>query len=189
MTFMQLTGESEPLEVSVSSFLANLPELVGSMRRDPRCLVAICDFADFRYVQFWAEGDVVIAEVISNMYLTDEMALTSAQEDLLRVAGWAEPSTTGSPNWSQRITGAQDVGGLCRAVGYAVSTVLGQGASPELASATFRTFEVHRTSTQDMDQARHDSRRNRNELDDANWNSLVARWDEDFPTDGNPAAS
>jgi|GEM_PF-274864 len=185
MTYMQLTGEGDPTDVAVSSFVANLPELLGAMRRDPRCLVAICDFSDFRYVQFWAEGDVVIAECISNLHLTGEMALTAEQESQLEAAGWVAPSHNGSPNWSKRISSDGEVGELSLAVAHVITEILGQGSTPESVMAEFRTFDVHRSPSTPMDAARHESRRNRDELDAAAWDSIVEQFDDwDFPTDG-----
>jgi hypothetical protein len=185
MTYMQLTGEGDPTDVAVSSFVANLPELLGAMRRDPRCLVAICDFTDFRYVQFWAEGDVIIAECISNLNLTDEMALTPDQEAQLESSGWAAPSRDGSPNWSQRICDVSGIGELSRAVAHVVTDILGQGSTPDGVMAELRTFEVRRSPSKDMEAARHDSRRNREQLDAAAWESIVGQFDDgDFSTDG-----
>ena len=185
MTYMQLTGEGDPTEVAVSSFIANLPELLGAMRRDPRCLVAICDFSDFRYVQFWAENDVLIAECISNLHLTDEMALTPQQEEQLASAGWTAPSHDGSPNWSQRISDDSEIGHLSLAVAHAVTEILGEGSTPDSVVAEFRTFEVHRSPAVGMERARHDSRRNRQEVDAAAWESIVEQFDDDdWPTDG-----
>ena len=49
---------------TVGSFIANLPEMLGAMVVDPRCLVAVIEFEDVRYVQYWVERDgAVIAEV------------------------------------------------------------------------------------------------------------------------------
>ena len=60
---MNVTGEHTPAETSVTSFLGNLPELLAAMMNDPRIMVAIADFEDYRYVQFWAEDDFIVAEV------------------------------------------------------------------------------------------------------------------------------
>ena len=85
---------------SVGSFIANLPEMLGAMVVDPRCLVAVIEFEDVRYVQFWVESDgAVIAEVISNLNIGDAVALRPEDEERLRSAGWSEPTPGPKPNW------------------------------------------------------------------------------------------
>jgi len=41
--------------IDVGSFIANLPEMLGAMVLDPRCLVAVIEFEDVRYVQYLVE--------------------------------------------------------------------------------------------------------------------------------------
>jgi hypothetical protein len=94
---------------NVGSFIANLPEMLGAMAIDPRCLVAVVEFEDVRYVQYWVEPEgAVIAEVISNLNIGDAVALTSDDEDALREAGWSEPSPGPRPNWRYEPTTSPD---------------------------------------------------------------------------------
>jgi len=127
MTNVYVTGERNEVTSSVDSFLANLPEMLGAMRADPRCLVAVIEFEDGRYVQFWVSSDgVVIGEVVSNRNIHDAVALTSACEAMLRASGWSEPSGGPTPNWRYE---ARDVAGLITLVSMtrdAVLRVLGE---------------------------------------------------------------
>jgi hypothetical protein len=99
---------------NVGSFVANLPEMLGAMVVDPRCLVAVIEFEDVRYVQYWVEpGGAVIAEVVSNLNIGDAVALSPEDEERLRDAGWCEPSPGPRPNWRYE---ADDIAGLMRIV-------------------------------------------------------------------------
>lgn len=99
---------------TVGSFIANLPEMLGAMAIDPRCLMAVVEFDDVRYVQFCVapNGDV-IAEVISNLHIGDAVALTPDDEATLRAAGWSEPSPGPRPNWRYE---AKDIAGIMKIV-------------------------------------------------------------------------
>jgi hypothetical protein len=99
---------------TVGSFVANLPEMLGAMVVDPRCLVAVIEFEDVRYVQYWVEpGGAVIAEVISNVNIGDAVALSPQDEERLRQSGWAEPTLGPTPNWRYE---ADDIAGIMRIV-------------------------------------------------------------------------
>jgi hypothetical protein len=99
---------------NVGSFIANLPEMLGAMVVDPRCLVAVIEFQDVRYVQYWVGPDgEIVAEVISNLNIGDAVALSPEDEEKLRIAGWSEPSPGPTPNWRYE---ANDVAGLMRIV-------------------------------------------------------------------------
>jgi hypothetical protein len=112
---------------NVGSFVANLPEMLGAMAIDPRCLVAVIEFDDVRYVQYWVEPDgAVIAEVISNINIGGALALTPQDEERLRSAGWSEPSPGPRPNWRYE---ANDVAGVMKIVAMsrdAIYDVLGE---------------------------------------------------------------
>jgi len=104
MGHLQLTGERLSVPATFQSFLANLPELLGAMLRDPRCLVAIAEFTYGRYVQFRVDGGLVIAEVVSNRFIVDfvdgdEARLSESDEAFLRERGWNEPTLSDCPNW------------------------------------------------------------------------------------------
>jgi hypothetical protein len=99
---------------SVGSFIANLPEMLGAMVVDLRCLVAVIEFEDLRYVQYWVEPHgAVIAEVISNLNIGDAVALSPEDEEKLRTAGWSEPSPGPRPNWRFEV---DDAAGLMKIV-------------------------------------------------------------------------
>ncbi|MGA2969892.1 MAG: hypothetical protein ABSE75_08810 [Acidimicrobiales bacterium] len=111
---IHVTGYDNTVQSTVGSFIANLPEMLGAMAVDPRCLVAIAEFADVRYVQFWVEPNGrVIAEVISNLNIGDAVALTAHDERVLHKMGWSEPSPGPNPNWRYE---SSDVAGLMRVV-------------------------------------------------------------------------
>lgn len=108
-------GRHDELVVSnVGSFIANLPEMLGAMVVDTRCLIAVIEFEDVRYVQYWVSPDgAIVAEVISNLNIGDAVALSAEDEEALRTAGWSEPSPGPKPNWRYE---AHDVVGLMRIV-------------------------------------------------------------------------
>ncbi len=113
MGLVHVTGSSNRVVSRVGDLVANLPEMLGAMAADPRCLVAIVDFADDRYVQFWVASDgAIIGEVISNVNCGDVVALSGENEKALRYLGWEEPSDV-SPNWRVQ---SHDVAGLVRLV-------------------------------------------------------------------------
>jgi len=124
MGTVQVTGRGKWVHSNVGSFVANLPEMLGAMAVDRRCIVAIAEFADVRYVQFWVDSDSqVVSEVISNRNIGHAVALTLDDEYMLREAGWVEPHDK-SPNWQFIST---DVAGLMKAVtmtGSAIYDVL-----------------------------------------------------------------
>jgi hypothetical protein len=153
---VQVTGYSNPVQSNVDSFIANLPEMLGAMVVDPHCLVAIAEFADARYVQFWVKRDgTVLSEVISNRYIGDAVALSEADEAALREQGWSEPSSETSPNWCFESNGAD---GLIRNVAMirrAVFDVLGEQRSNPV---SIRTWIVRNGADTSGESAREESR-------------------------------
>lgn len=127
MGTLHVTGFTTPAESNVASFIANLPEMLGAMFVDPRCVVTIVEFSDGRYVQFWAEpSDLLISEVVSNERMCGDNVLSNTDEQCLRDSGWTDPSSTSSPNWRYD---ARDMDGLMRCVvmvSDAVLEVLGE---------------------------------------------------------------
>ena len=154
---MQLTGYDNPVTTTITSFLANLPELLGSMYAQGSRVLCIADFTDFRYVQFWAEGNTLVAEVISNMHLR-EQPLTAAQERMLLADGWNPPSIDGTPNFWMEVSGRGEIPRLTRHVQRAVVDVLGQGHSPELMTCAVKTWHPSGISYLSRDEARARSR-------------------------------
>ena len=100
MRIVHVTGHENSVRSSVASFIANLPELLVAMSLDPRCLVAVAVFEDQRYVQFRVGSDgELIAEVVSNLNITEATPLSDDDEQRLRAMGWSEPSPGPNPNW------------------------------------------------------------------------------------------
>ncbi len=144
---MNVTGEHTPAETSVTSFLGNLPELLAAMMNDPRIMVAIADFEDYRYVQFWAEDDFIVAEVISNINVYNGDALTHEQEQLLEVAGWSVPDPdAGHPNWRRQEWGPGAILSIAEAAADASTRILRQGMDPGLQKVMLKTFPVDKHS-------------------------------------------
>lgn len=156
MEKMHVTGYDNAVSSSVESFIANLPEMLGSMAIDPRCLVAVGEFADGRYVQFWVEPrGLVIAEVVSNLNVGDAVALTEDDEEVLRHMGWSEPSPGPNPNWRFE---SRDVAGLMRIVmmtRHAIVEVLRENPSN---SVSLCTWEVQRDEDRETDDVRTTAR-------------------------------
>ena len=138
MAKVHLTGSKASVTTSVGSFVANLPELLGAMAVDPRCLVAIAEFGDGRYVQFWVKPDgTVISEVISNLNIGDAVALSEEDEVILREMGWSEPAPGPNPNWRFE---SSDVAGLISAVRmirHAVYNVLDEASTNQVSIRTW----------------------------------------------------
>jgi hypothetical protein len=100
----------ESVVSNVGSFIANLPEMLGAMVDDPRCLVSVVEFEDVRYVQFLVHPDgAIVAEVVSNLNIGDALALSPDDEHALRCAGWSEPSPGPTPNWRFEANGVEAV--------------------------------------------------------------------------------
>ena len=144
---MNVTGERTPAETTVASFLGNLPELLAAMMNDPRIMVAIADFEDYRYVQFWAEDDFIVAEVISNINVYSGDALTQEQEQLLEEAGWSVPNPdAGFPNWRRQEWGPGAILSIAEAAADASTQILRQGMEPGLQKVMLKTFPVTKKS-------------------------------------------
>ena len=129
---------------SVGSFVANLPEVLGAMRRDPRCLLAVIEFQDVRYVQYRAEPNgAVVAEVISNLNIRDAVALTAEDEETLRAAGWSEPSPGATPNWRFE---AHDNAGVIKVVTMLRDAVYGVLRERDFNTVSVRMWEGPHTA-------------------------------------------
>jgi hypothetical protein len=153
---VHVTGAANAAPSSVESLVANLPELLGAMAADPRCLVAVCDFADGRYVQFWVKRDgTVISEVVSNINIGDAVALSESDEDVLREMGWAEPSPGPNPNWRFE---SSDVVGLIRSVEMIRRTVYEVLRERPANSVSTRTWSVNETRELTADEQRNFAR-------------------------------
>ena len=153
---IHLTGSDNPIETSLTSLLANLPELLGAMMREGGRVLAVVDFPDYRYVQFWAENGLLIGEVISNENL-DVQAITAEQESQLMAAGWSAPDAF-SPNYYFTISSLAELPVLMKMMTHAILAILEQGSTPELQTATIKTFSNAGEGVADMLEARDVSR-------------------------------
>jgi hypothetical protein len=97
----QYDDRSERREtMTVEAWVSQLTQMVSSMITRQGRVASVTQFEDGRYVQFWVEPDgIVIAEVISNLYTGDEIALSRDDEAALRRMGWHEPRRGPNPNW------------------------------------------------------------------------------------------
>ena len=172
---MHFTGSHNSAETPLGSFLANLPELLGSMMLHGRRVICVVDFADDRYVQFWSQGGVMIGEVISNMHLS-ELPLNEQQEAELIAAGWDAPDPEGNPNYSYRIETLSELNTLVLMMHHAIVNILGQGATPELSTCWVKTWEGP-LDTLDEESAQ-ESTRLRNV--DPDWDQPRGAGDDDF---------
>jgi hypothetical protein len=133
-------GHGEPTTSIVGSFIANLPEMLGAMAKDPRCLVSIVEFSDCRYVQFWVEPDgVIIAEVVSNLNIGDAVALSPEDEAALRKAGWSEPALGPTPNWRYVASG---LAGVVKIAALTRDAVYGVLREKDANAVSVRTWDV-----------------------------------------------
>jgi hypothetical protein len=141
-TMLTTTGAENPAKTDLGSFIANLPELLGAMATDGRTLVAIAEFDDGRYLQFHAEGEVVIAEVLSNLNVPNGDALTGEQEAMLEEAGWNIPIPVIDPNWNRSAGIGPGLLALSRASADAALRTLAKGLEPGTTAISLRTFEL-----------------------------------------------
>ena len=125
MTRIRLTGFDQSEESTVASLSANLAELIAAMRQDGRALIALCEFSDHRYVQFWLQPDSrLIGEVISNLNIRESRALEPWAEERLREIGFEEPAPGPKPNWWFAATTAAENVRLLHMMNEAIYDVL-----------------------------------------------------------------
>lgn len=140
---------------NVGSFVANLPEMLGAMAADERCLVSVIEFQDDRYVQFWVEADgLIIAEVVSNLNIGEAVALSDEDEEMLRRAGWCEPARGPTPNWRVEASGRV---GLARIVAMTRDALYDVLRERDVNPVSVRTWEMPRR-TRSSDELREQAR-------------------------------
>jgi hypothetical protein len=156
MTSVHLTGYGQRVTSTVGSFIANLPEMLGAMAVDPRTLIAVVEFEDERYVQFWVGSDgLVIAEVVSNLNIGTAVALSDADEAYLRGAGWREPSPGPNPNWR---VDAIDAAGVLRVVALTRDAVVQVLNETMERTVSMRTWSVSERGERTADDERYEAR-------------------------------
>lgn len=125
MTRIRLTGFGQCDQSTVAALSANLAELIHAMLHDGRALIALCEFSDDRYVQFWLQGNGrLIGEVISNLNIDTATALAPRGERRLRELGFHEPTPGPQPNWWFASTTAADNLRLLHMMNAAIFDVL-----------------------------------------------------------------
>jgi hypothetical protein len=123
---------------TASSLSGNLGELLGAMIATGRVHVAIAEFADHRYVQFWVGADgSVLGEVISNLNIDDLVALSDEDEEALREIRFREPAPGLRPNWWWTAPSAAALPELLAMIDAAICRVLGERPGNEV---TMRTW-------------------------------------------------
>ena len=142
MTEIELTGQCLPVTSTVGSFLTNLPEFLGALLVDPRCIVAIVDFSQDRYVQFWLDSPTDYSvEFVSNAFLSEGSALSELDESTLAEFGFSGPAPEGRPNWYRTAGSMDEFADVIRMTASAVREVISESPS---GSVMTRTFEVER---------------------------------------------
>jgi hypothetical protein len=124
---IELTGYGAGRPTTVGSLTGNLIELLSAMRNDGRSLIALVNFDDHRYVQFYVDrqGDVM-GEVISNLNIGELTALSPEDEQALRDLGFQEPAYGPRPNWWFHALSDQDFTELNAKMVAAIYDVLGE---------------------------------------------------------------
>jgi len=124
---IELTGYKNGVTSTVQSFLTNLPELLGALATTGKNHIALCEFEDKRYVQFWSDSNGhVIGEVISNLNIGDLVALTLVAEEQLLKLGFSEPVEYLNPNWTYEATNVAELIQLVKMMTEVVTVVLGE---------------------------------------------------------------
>jgi hypothetical protein len=137
VTYVNAPGREVEVPSTVDSFLANLPELLGAMSRDERCLLMIASLSHGRYVQFWVDPDATTcAEVVANQFLEPEWRLDSPGESALREMGWREPGAS-SPNWVLRARSATERLEVVRSFGRVIVELFGESPASEVGLRTW----------------------------------------------------
>ena len=133
-----MTGFGRFEESTVGSLSANLAELIQAMRQDGRALIALCEFSDHRYVQFWLQPDGrLIGEVISNLNVGTSIALGPRAEKVLRELGFHEPALGPKPNWWFPASDSPDVSRLIKMMNVAIYDVLEESAGNAVSVKTW----------------------------------------------------
>jgi hypothetical protein len=127
MRNIELTGYKNAVTSTVQSFLTNLPELLGALATTGENHIALCEFEDKRYVQFWSDSNGhVIGEVISNLNIGDLVALMPVDEEQLLKLGFSEPVEYLNPNWTYEATNVAELIQLLKMMTEVLTVVLGE---------------------------------------------------------------
>jgi hypothetical protein len=134
-----LTGYGAGQSTTVDALSGNLAELLGSLLQDGRSLIALAEFADHRYIQFYVSLDgYVIGEVISNLNIGTMTALQPEAEEALRALGFTEPEFGPNPNWWIKATNNAEVLALVTTMQRVVYDVLNETGSNVVTVSTWQ---------------------------------------------------
>ncbi len=149
---IELTGYGAGRDTTVGSLTGNLIELLSAMRADGRSLIALAEFSDVRYVQFYVDDDGdVTGEVISNLNIGDAIALQPEDEDALRALGFNEPAYGPNPNWWIRTSTTEDFTAMTATMNAAIYNVLREAPSNVV---TVSTWPASKSAGMTTDEAR-----------------------------------
>ena len=153
---IELTGYKNGVTSTVQSFLTNMPELLGALATTGKNHIALAEFEDHRYVQFWSDSNGhVIGEVISNLNIGDSVALTPIAEEQLLQLGFGEPVEYLNPNWTFEASNVAELIELIKMMTQVITVVLGEApANP----VEIQTWEMKIPENTCRDQYRAEAR-------------------------------
>jgi hypothetical protein len=123
----------------VRALCTNISELLAAFSTSPVPQMAVCQFDEDRYVQFWATAKTAISEVVSNQFLSEGSRWSVAQESSLVDAGWREPDDS-SPNWHIVRCGPSAHVKVAELTVQAIVHILGYGESHANDAIMIKTF-------------------------------------------------
>ncbi len=98
VTNIRLTGYDQRFRSTVASLRANLTELIQAMLHDDCSPVALREFSDRRYVQFWSQTDGrANGEVVASLNFVTTRKSDPRGERRLRELGLREPVSGPNP--------------------------------------------------------------------------------------------
>ena len=153
---IELTGYKNGVTSTVQSFLTNMPELLGALATTGKNHIALAEFEDHRYVQFWSDSNGhVIGEVISNLNIGDSVALTPVAEEQLLQLGFSEPVEYLNPNWTFEASNVAELIELIKMMTQVITVVLGEAPSNPV---VIQTWEMNIPENTCRDQYRAETR-------------------------------
>ena len=163
---IELTGYQNGVNTTVESLLANLPELLGALSNSEKNIVALANFSDQRYVQFWSDSHGhVIGEVISNLNIGDSIALTPENETDLADFGFSQPVEYLNPNWTYEASDQNQLIRLFHMMTLVITSVLKEDLGNPV---EIQTWEVVVPKDQSRDEFRAGARVYVEESEDIN---------------------
>jgi len=138
MSQIRLTGYGVAESTTVGSLTGNLAELLFSMSQDGRALIALFDFSDGRYIQFWQRpGGRIVGEVVSNLNTGTSPPLSPWAEGRLREIGFHEATPGPKSNWWFESGDVTDLQRLLAMMNSAIYDVLQERSSSRVSVRTW----------------------------------------------------